>query len=468
MTAVRAVDGVASSAARRSSRPRRPPARCSSAQDRARDPRRRVRARSPRRPGSGGAAPSIVREQRGVGGLPVRRRRRELDPVDPGLQLSCSRHRRHSRSRDAPWCASSVSHSIEDCIQFKCQVRRPLDDSPDVCAMMDPIDRRRMSMGQGIPGLRGVDHIGFTVPDLDEAERFLVDVLGAVHVYTLGAKRSDDDWMHDAPRRAPAHRDPRDPLLPARQRQQPRGVPVRRPPTVRPPQPRNSDIGGHHLALYVDDMDAAVAHLRAHDVEIMGEPTASAAVAPRASAGSTSAARGACSSSSSASRTARPTRRTPPVRLWHPAQARRMSSMTHRGRPRRHGAAGARIAAELRDAILAGDYAPGDAHPPGGPRRTPRREPGARCARRCACSRPRASSPSSPTPVPGCRDSASPSATRCTRSASGSSRCCCASTSPLLDEAEHRSTSTDSRTRWRLPADVEEFLDLDREFHLSC
>ena len=42
------------------------------------------------------------------------------------------------------------------------------------------------------------------------------------------------------------------------------------------PQPRNSDIGGHHLALYVDDLDAAVAYLRAHDVEIMGEPVASA------------------------------------------------------------------------------------------------------------------------------------------------------------------------------------------------
>jgi len=40
--------------------------------------------------------------------------------------------------------------------------------------------------------------------------------------------------------------------------------------------PRNSDIGGHHLALYVDDLDAAVAHLRAHDVEVMGEPVASA------------------------------------------------------------------------------------------------------------------------------------------------------------------------------------------------
>jgi catechol 2,3-dioxygenase-like lactoylglutathione lyase family enzyme len=37
--------------------------------------------------------------------------------------------------------------------------------------------------------------------------------------------------------------------------------------------PRNSDVGGHHLALYVDDIDAAVEHLRAHGVETMGEPT---------------------------------------------------------------------------------------------------------------------------------------------------------------------------------------------------
>ena len=37
----------------------------------------------------------------------------------------------------------------------------------------------------GIPGLRGTDHIGITVPDLDEAERWFIDVLGAVHVYTL-------------------------------------------------------------------------------------------------------------------------------------------------------------------------------------------------------------------------------------------------------------------------------------------
>jgi hypothetical protein len=26
--------------------------------------------------------------------------------------------------------------------------------------------------GMGLPGLRGTDHIGFTVPDLDEADHF--------------------------------------------------------------------------------------------------------------------------------------------------------------------------------------------------------------------------------------------------------------------------------------------------------
>jgi glyoxylase I family protein len=40
-------------------------------------------------------------------------------------------------------------------------------------------------------------------------------------------------------------------------------------------QPRNSDIGGHHVALYVDDLDAAVAFLRDRGVRVLGDPTAS-------------------------------------------------------------------------------------------------------------------------------------------------------------------------------------------------
>jgi catechol 2,3-dioxygenase-like lactoylglutathione lyase family enzyme len=132
-------------------------------------------------------------------------------------------------------------------------------------------------LSTGIPGARGIDHIGFTVPDIDEAERFLVDVLGAVPVYTLPGKRNDDDdWMT---RQLGVH--PRTVIDAIRFYRLGNGSNLEvfqySPADGQNPQPRNSDIGGHHLAIYVDDMDAAVAHLRAHDVEIMGEPVVSTA-----------------------------------------------------------------------------------------------------------------------------------------------------------------------------------------------
>ena len=54
------------------------------------------------------------------------------------------------------------------------------------------------------------------------------------------------------------------------------------------PQPRNSDIGGHHLAFYVDDLDAAVAYLRAQGVRVHGRADREPQRAAKASAGSTS------------------------------------------------------------------------------------------------------------------------------------------------------------------------------------
>ena len=39
-------------------------------------------------------------------------------------------------------------------------------------------------------------------------------------------------------------------------------------------QPKSSDVGGHHLAFYVDDLDAAVAcHLAGKGVRLLGKPT---------------------------------------------------------------------------------------------------------------------------------------------------------------------------------------------------
>lgn len=126
----------------------------------------------------------------------------------------------------------------------------------------------------GIPGLRGADHLGITVPDLDEAERFLVDILGAVPVYTLPGKRADDDWMNV---QLGVH--PRTEIREIRFYRLGHGTNLEvfeyDAADGQAGPPRNSDIGGHHLALYVDDMDAAVAHLRAHGVEVMGEPVPS-------------------------------------------------------------------------------------------------------------------------------------------------------------------------------------------------
>ena len=49
--------------------------------------------------------------------------------------------------------------------------------------------------GTGLPGLTGVDHVGLTVPDLEKATSFLVDVLGCEYLYSLGPFVDDGDWM---------------------------------------------------------------------------------------------------------------------------------------------------------------------------------------------------------------------------------------------------------------------------------
>ncbi len=125
-----------------------------------------------------------------------------------------------------------------------------------------------------LPGFRGTEHIGFTVPDLDEAHAFFVDVIGCEYVYTLGPFERDDDWMHD---HLNVH--PRSVMRELRFFRCGHGPNFEifqwEPADSQAPQPRNSDIGGHHLAFYVDDLDAGIAHLREHGVQLLGEPTSS-------------------------------------------------------------------------------------------------------------------------------------------------------------------------------------------------
>jgi catechol 2,3-dioxygenase-like lactoylglutathione lyase family enzyme len=127
-------------------------------------------------------------------------------------------------------------------------------------------------MSKGLPGLRGADHIGFTVPDLDEAVAFFVDVLGCEAFYDLGPFQADDDWMET---HLNVH--PRTVMRRLKFLRCGHGSNFElfeyEAPDQRSEPPRNSDVGGHHLALYVDDIDAAVAYLRDKGVRILGEPT---------------------------------------------------------------------------------------------------------------------------------------------------------------------------------------------------
>ena len=125
---------------------------------------------------------------------------------------------------------------------------------------------------RGMPGLRGTDHIGFTVPDLEEATRFFVDVIGCDMVHSLGPMRDAGDWMATH-----LNVDPRAEIRELRFFRCRHGSNFEIFEYVAPDQktelPRNSDVGGHHLAFYVDDIDVAVAHLSHHGVRILGTPT---------------------------------------------------------------------------------------------------------------------------------------------------------------------------------------------------
>ncbi len=126
----------------------------------------------------------------------------------------------------------------------------------------------------GLPGLTHFDHIGFTVPDLEQATRFLVDVLGCEYLYSLGPYSPDGSWMS-------AHLNVGDASeIPEIRFFRCAGLPVfevfeYRSPDQQLRPPRNSDVGGHHVALHVQDIDAAIDYLRERGVQVLGQPTAS-------------------------------------------------------------------------------------------------------------------------------------------------------------------------------------------------
>ncbi len=112
-----------------------------------------------------------------------------------------------------------------------------------------------------VPTMRAVDHVAYTVPNLDEAVRFFVDHFGAELIFVDGPfVDADGDGMRRrlnvdpsatctiAMIRLGAHHNVE--LFEYHAPEQ-------------NPLPRNSDVGGHHMGFYVDDIDAGFEYVKA-------------------------------------------------------------------------------------------------------------------------------------------------------------------------------------------------------------
>ena len=123
-----------------------------------------------------------------------------------------------------------------------------------------------------LPGVRGVNHIGLTVPDINEAETFFSDVLGCEKATSFGPFRDDTGtFMQD--------------LLDVDPRAVVNQITLMRcgfgsnielfsydAPDQQTVRPRNSDIGGHHIGFYVDDIDAAAAYFKDKGIRTLMGP----------------------------------------------------------------------------------------------------------------------------------------------------------------------------------------------------
>lgn len=118
------------------------------------------------------------------------------------------------------------------------------------------------------PRFLAVDHVSRTVPDLQAAIAFYKDTFGADMLYQIGPIDGDEipagpdgaDWME-------AHVGVKGAKLTLAMLQLAPNLKVQlvqydKPADRAKAMPRNCDLGGHHVALLVEDVDAAAAWLK--------------------------------------------------------------------------------------------------------------------------------------------------------------------------------------------------------------
>ncbi|MGE5147355.1 MAG: VOC family protein [Candidatus Eiseniibacteriota bacterium] len=123
-----------------------------------------------------------------------------------------------------------------------------------------------------MPGLRGHDHTGITVPNIKAAEKFFVEVLGCKKAMSFGPFRDDKGtFMEDT-----LNVNPRAVIEQITMVRCGTGSNIElfeyKSPDQQTVIAKNSDVGGYHIALYVDDIQKAAAYLKSKDVTTFAGP----------------------------------------------------------------------------------------------------------------------------------------------------------------------------------------------------
>jgi catechol 2,3-dioxygenase-like lactoylglutathione lyase family enzyme len=118
-----------------------------------------------------------------------------------------------------------------------------------------------LAQADGLPGLRGHDHTGITVPDMKQATDFFINVLGCKEAMEFGPFSDDKtDFMSQL-----VNVNPRAVINKIVLVRCGYGSNIELFQYTSPDQknmtPKNSDIGGYHIAFYVDDIKAAKEYL---------------------------------------------------------------------------------------------------------------------------------------------------------------------------------------------------------------
>jgi catechol 2,3-dioxygenase-like lactoylglutathione lyase family enzyme len=122
----------------------------------------------------------------------------------------------------------------------------------------------------GVPTFRGFEHLSLTVPDLDEASCFLVGLLGGEPIYDLEPVIDCQSSAFGAYANVDVRATPTRVRLLRLQYLNLELIECPEYPGQNRLWPGMLDIGGWHLAIYVDDVDLALDHLAKADVRVLG------------------------------------------------------------------------------------------------------------------------------------------------------------------------------------------------------